>query len=312
MKQRHFKTYTKQRGVALVLVLLAFFAASVLVVSMVERQRLDIGRIESEFVQVQLHQLARDGESFAKHLLVQAYTDDARRLNSQDRPLFIDRLSEDWAADYVVTLDRGSVAFSLHDLQARMNVNSVFLEDEIDPAAAEILGAALRIADIEFTESHKAAMLAHYKSSGYLQDIGDFAAMLELDDAADVRLLNCFAALPPHAPLNLNTAADAILEAYDLFLGADIRQMILEERSKEAGLETVPSISGERARFGVSSEYFMLKAVAGYRKRELFLQVILHRNPENGSVRTVSRTLNPRPVKEDENPCDTGRREVSI
>lgn len=114
------KMQSKQRGVALIMVLLAAALATSLAAGMMSRQSLMIERASHHLGQQQARSLALGAEVFARQVLYRDWEED-RKDNR-----FVDHLKEVWG-EYAATLpvEAGVVEVQVNDLQGRINLNDL-------------------------------------------------------------------------------------------------------------------------------------------------------------------------------------------
>jgi general secretion pathway protein K len=109
-----------QRGVALIMVLLAAALATSLAAGMMSRQSLMIERASHHLGQQQARSLALGAEVFARQVLYRDWEEDRKENSFVDHPL------EAWAR-YAATLpvETGVVEVQVNDLQGRLNLNDL-------------------------------------------------------------------------------------------------------------------------------------------------------------------------------------------
>jgi type II secretory pathway component PulK len=301
-----------QCGVVLVAVLLVFFIASTLVVGMLDRQHLDIRKTANEASQLRLYQYAFDAEALASSLLESDYHGDSSRRDDAGNAILVDSYEESWAGQFAVKLSDGSIDFSLDDMHAAININDMFVDDELDSIATEVLKKAMLAAGHDLPEDRLAPLLDHFRVAGNFATIDEFLDLLSLKKASKESFEGCITAIPARMPMNLNTMSEFALEAYGSILVENIRDLILTERGKDSGMEVVPAISGERDRFAVSSQYFRLNAEVTFQDRDIFLKSVLYRNPDDGSVYALSREISAYPMEQTAELCAVARTRVIL
>ncbi len=179
----------------------------------------------------------------------------------------------------------GSFALAIGDAQGRFNVNAATGAGE--PLLAAIVAALGLPADVA---GRIAATIA---TRGRVRDVGELARA-GLDEATLARLGAMVTALPGAAPINLNAAPPALLDA--LFGGAAGRQLALRrDRTGRltaldlaaAGVEPPPGV-------GFTSDHFIVTATVTQGGTTLTLTSLLERRREGGhapAVIIISRRL---------------------
>lgn len=231
----------KQQGVAILTVLLMVALATITVVSMSTRQRLDIRRAVNQTALQQARALALGGEKFAA----------ANLMRDKKDPLTAktDNLDEDWAQSLPpLPVDQSTIKGCVFDMQGRFNLNNlVTAEGKVIQAQFDQLQrllSALNISsakasaivdwidtDSEPTgedgaeESYYSGLEPPYRpanrqvaSISELKMVKGFSPAVE-DDRADYELLlPHISALPELTKININTATPAVIASLDVEL----------------------------------------------------------------------------------------------
>ncbi len=304
------KTPFRQRGVALITVLMVFFFASAIAAAMVSRQHLDIRRTANLSEYTQAAQYAAGVEAFAIQLL----RDDFR-----DAPE-VDHGGETWAQENTVfEVENGAVEFSIRDLQGRFNINSLAEDSKgvaekrfqlllnrlgIDPAISEI------VRDWLDEDSDKAGFGGAEDNEYLLMEPPYRAANRTINDISELRLLQgmtaenyqrlapYLSALPPGTPINVNSAESIVLQSLAQELGQVEADQVLFFRENQpfssvdenfVTQEFVPAAVNKEG-LSVNSEYFAIQVNARFGDRTARLESIVHRDAE-GRVRVLGRNL---------------------
>lgn len=228
----------KQRGVAILTVLLMVALTTITVVSMSTRQRLDIRRAANQQSLQQSRALALGGEKFAAVTLMRDKLD----------PLTgkTDSLEDDWAQSLPpLPVDQSTIKGCVFDLQGRFNLNNLLTtEGAINPEEFAQLQRLLTVLNIDVT---KAATIAdwldgdaeptgedgaeeQYYSSldppyrpanrrllsvSELKMVKGFNPSVEDEKADYDLLLPHVTALPEFTTINVNTATPAVIASID-------------------------------------------------------------------------------------------------
>ncbi len=268
----------RNRGAALVLaMLIAALAAAVAVALAAEQQRwlADVGHRGD---QVQAQSLALAGVQWARQIL----RDDAAAGT-------IDHLKEIWALPLPPTpIANGVIEGRIEDLQGRMNVNNLALDDALAGAERRRLERALATLDIpaaaldavaDWIDADRAPRAGGAEDAAYAQQtppmlaanapllrIAELAAVRGFTPAQIVALSPLLTALPPGTPLNLNTASPEALALAIPGLSSDALSTVLTERGR-GPFRTVAEFRSrlprdialpDQASFSVASRYFLV------------------------------------------------------
>lgn len=305
---------TKQRGVALVAVLLIFALISILAASMVHRQNLLLQRSLNMLSQDQAYQFALAIELFAREFLHDDFEKD-RKDNK-----FIDTIQE-LENSIVYAEPTFAVEGQLDDLQARFNINSlVSTNGQVNAIARqrfENLLFQLGITDFRvevlidwLDPDDQASEGGGAEDETYLVKDPPYRAgnrpmlntsellLLEGMTQEIYELLSPYiTALPPQVnKLNVNTIPAQLIRCLDVRITEQQALAAVEARGKE-GYETLQEFLNEFAGFNlqnqaaqldVKSEYFQLTARAIFDGRSSRLVSILHRDT-NGKIETIQR-----------------------
>ena len=300
------------RGVALITAILLTAIASMIAVSLIARQDLDIRRAGNVFDADRAYVFALGAEGWVRHILDR---DDRKK----------DSLEEDWALTLPpISVEGGKIAGRIEDLQGRFNLNN--LVNAGQPSQPDIqlfqrlLGALgmnpdIAIAAVDWAdEDINATFPAGAEDDEYSSLPTPYrAANRPFVSPSELRLVKgvtleiyetlapYVAALPVRTPINVNTAPAPLLAALvseltSNAMSAEDAEEIVARREEKSfssvedfmNLEMVRGTGnnprhgdnagqrtggdGDNARLtqsavGVTSEYFLLTAVAEYGQR---------------------------------------------
>ena len=299
------KRITKQSGMALVMVLLIVFMASLIATDMISRSQLDIHRTGNLLSLDQGHAYALGSEPFVSAVLQKAFEESDEWLT----------LSKQTLPDFVVP--EGVLTISVEDLQARYNINSLQLSGTIENEepgegesvpqqqySLELLLRALNFDTSIDTKAVSQSVLDWVDGNSIPSGIGgvedDFyllkdppyrAGNTEIKDISELRLINGIDAdayslieanvsvLPAEARINVNTASVPVIRSLSEKISIEDANEIIRLR-QEAPFETLPDIlkskgvSGNQLVF--RSEYFRITTKAVINDRYSYLQSILY------------------------------------
>jgi len=132
----------RQRGVALITVMLVVALATIAAVHMTTQNQLDQRRTGNRLALAQAHELALGGESWARAVL-------ARDLREGEEPR-IDSRDQAWAQILPpIPVEGGQVAGRIEDMQGRFNLNALVTGDRVNAIALERFERLLLALELE-------------------------------------------------------------------------------------------------------------------------------------------------------------------
>lgn len=311
------KTRARQRGVALITVLLVFALATVIATEMLRRSHLGIRSFGNLLATRQAYYYALGGETFARQLLTKDVLDGLGG---------VDHLQEPWARTReqpAFEIEHGSMTVAIRDLQGRFNLNSV----------VDVAGAASQQDFGQFQKLLTELRLNANYASEWLDwiDAGQTPVANGAEDAdypktrtADrpesdisalrqLRSMNAedYVRLAPHvtvlpklmpsaqgqpipvvAPLNVNTADASTLRA---ILGQAVAAQVIA-RQKSGGYKNVadlPPGSAGAGQVDVKSSFFEILVTVSYDDRWQRLRTMVWRDGQTGATTVLSRARSP-------------------
>ncbi|MBB3103240.1 type II secretion system minor pseudopilin GspK [Azomonas macrocytogenes] len=305
----------KQRGVALITVLLIVVIVTVVCASMIARQHLAIRTTANQVLARQAWHYALGGEVLAKAIL--------RRDTQADKTNgSIDHLGEAWARPLpALPIEAGAINVRIEDLAGRFNLNSLVQNQQPNTAAiaqfrrlllqlgieapyAERLvdwqdrdqspGQLYGAEDLEYQRLDPPYRTADRR----LYDVSELRLLLDMRDADYQRLAPLVSALPEDAAININTASAPVIASLDDKLSLDTIAAALQERPAKgfrdiASFLAQPALSGTELKgtqLAVKSQYFQVTSEVRLGGRRLVLASLLKRE-DDGSIRVLQRNF---------------------
>lgn len=274
----------RQRGVALLTVLLVVFLAAATATALLASLQLDLRRLQTASHLHQARQYALGMEAWAQRVLAR----DAQRGRS-------DHAGEAWARlPLRLDVDGGEVGGWLVDLEGRFNVNNlVTATGGIDAGQLALLGRLLAVLGLppglaatiaDWVDADAVVRPGGAESADYalldppygapdrpLASVSELRGVRGLEPALYARLEPHVSVLPGPTPINVNTAGGALLAAVAAVDGAVPDPAALAARRPAQGYETVAAFLreagiGDAAATGVAldvaSRHFLLLAEA--------------------------------------------------
>ncbi|RRV71809.1 general secretion pathway protein GspK [Stutzerimonas stutzeri] len=307
---------SRQRGVALITVLLVVAIVTVVSAAMVARQQLSIRATSNQLQARQAWHYALGGEALAQAIL-------ARDLKGgEPGAAAIDHLLEPWAQPLpAFEIDQGEILVRIEDLAGRFNLNDLLRDQQPNPAAVEQFRRLLlrlqisapyaeRLLDWIDPDQQPSGELGAednaylgldtpYRSAGRrLHDLSELRLLLDMREEDFQRLAPYVVALPANVPLNVNTASAMVLSSLSDNLSLGAAESLVELRRavpfrNSAAFLAQPALAGttlQGTALAVGSQFFQATSEVRLGDRRLALVSLLQRE-QDGSVRVLARNL---------------------
>ncbi|WP_297794525.1 type II secretion system minor pseudopilin GspK [uncultured Marinobacter sp.] len=309
--------FRRQRGVALIMVLLAMALVVMLATGMTQQQSVRIFRAGHYLAQQQGQSIALGAEAFARQILYRDFEQD------KEDNLMVDSLDEFWAANSAVLPldDNGVVEIQIDDLGGRINLNDlVSANGQVNPLVRDQVARLLVALDIseisvdaliDWIDPNDQTVSAYGAEDGqYLMaDPGFRAANQPFVSVTELRLIEgmteeVYRRLKPHVAalpvngvgINVNTATMPVLRSLHEELTQAQAESILEKRQEERfeniqDFLALPEFSGlglKSSGLGVQTRFFEVVSRITYDDRVANLVSTVFRSPE-GELYTVHR-----------------------
>ncbi len=307
---------SRQRGVALITVLLVVAIVTVVSAAMVARQQLSIRATSNQLQARQAWHYALGGEALAQAIL-------ARDLKGgEPGAAAIDHLLEPWAQPLpAFEIDQGEILVRIEDLAGRFNLNDLLRDQQPNSAAVEQFRRLLlrlqisapypeRLLDWIDPDQQPSGELGAednaylgldtpYRSAGRrLHDLSELRLLLDMREEDFQRLAPYVVALPPNVPLNVNTASAMVLSSLSDNLSLGAAESLVELRRavpfrNSAAFLAQPALAGttlQGTALAVGSQFFQATSEVRLGDRRLALVSLLQRE-QDGSVRVLARNL---------------------
>lgn len=317
---------SRQRGMALITVLLVVAVVTVVSAGIIARQQLSIRSSANQLHVRQAWHYALGGETLAKAIL-------QRDLREGDPSAPVDHPGEAWAkARTPFALDEGgALRVQISDLTARFNLNSLLRKGQPNEAAVAqfrrlLLGLQIEApyaerlldwldADDQPSGGYGAednqyllAQPPYRAGNRELKDVSELRLLLEMTEADYQRLSPYVSALPADATLNVNTASARVLASVAEGLPLSAAQGLVAARGSE-GYRDLQSFTAQLSGLqvqsqglAVGSQYFQVLSEVTVGERRQVLRSTLQR-ASDGQLYVLARDLGqggmpPTPVEE--------------
>lgn len=320
---------TKQKGLALMTVLLVFAIVSVLAIQMINRQSSDVERTGNMLALQQARAYAFGVEAAARSGL---FLDWKSNKN-------VDHLQEKWNKPVVLPLEPGTASIRIYDPQGRFNLNSLAptashyrLQKKRFEKLLNLLGLKVEYANLWARWLNKASqeddrylsLQPPYKAAYQTCQHSSELMLIEGLGDKEFRLLEPYVTcLPKDTALNVNTASDYVLAslspAYSLgdgksmiasrgkkgFANVDeFWQLNVVQQEVKKGASTTGAQSGqaflnkwEKSDFSVYTQYFEVFAKIQFADRIATAESLIKRQHNDGKMYTLRRDYSRREKK---------------
>jgi len=300
----------RNRGVALVTVLLIVALASTIIVAMASRQQLDIRRTENTLYQSQATMYLIGIEDWIKQIL-----SEDRRNNDTDN------LGETWATRVpTLPVEGGSLEGYIEDLQGRFNLNNLQQSGDAGKLANQRFRRLLRTLGLNegladavqdwmdtnqeprfpdgAEDNYYLSLSPPYRSSGQMmRSPSELLLVRGISHEDYEKLLPHVSTLPLVTPININTATAEVLTTIAEDLSVLDMQNIVEQRS-DSPFDSVEELLSDRLFAGIdipkdqlsiSSSFFLLRSKAQIGHLRAQMNVVYERDSD-GRVYTIMRS----------------------
>ena len=202
----------RQRGVALISVLLVLSLALLLVGSLLRSHRLLLHSSAQQLQQVQLRQLGLAGEDWARVVLEGSGITSSGPVD----------LSQDWARlEPVLEVDGAELRIAIEDLSGRLNLNTLLALGQIDQVSLGRWSRLLAVLDLPPLTLPQV---------GPVQELSQLRLLPGVDGQTLRRLEPWVVLLPTDARLNINTASQRVLMTLDGMKAGPTQALVNQRR----------------------------------------------------------------------------------
>ena len=293
----------KQKGVALITVMLILSLATILAVSMSSRQQLDIHRSANVFNFEQAYQYVSGAESWAKQILMRDQKDNE-----------IDSFEDDWATVLPpLPIEGGQMSGQIEDLQARFNINNLVLDGKPDKLYIDRFKRLLRNLElnediatviVDWIDTNEKVGFLGAEDNEYLnlsppyrtanqamEDVSELLLVKGVDFESYEKLLPFVCVLKSNTAINVNTASAEVLSSIVKGITIDDAKELVKDRNKKTYEKTDdflqhPLLKQKKVKnegLSVSSNYFQLNSTAQIERISVEYTTVIHRD-SNGDV----------------------------
>ena len=299
----------KEKGVALITVMLILALATILAVSMSSRQQLDIHRSANVFNFEQAYQYVSGAESWAKQILMR---------DQQDNK--IDSFEDAWATVLPpLPIEGGQMSGQIEDLQARFNINNLVLNGKPDKLYIERFKRLLRNLGlnedmatvlVDWIDANEKVGFLGAEDNEYLnlsppyrtanhvmEDVSELLLVKGVDFESYEKLRPFVCVLELNTAINVNTASAEVLSSIVKDITLEDAEELVKDRNKKT-YETLddflqhPLLKQKKVKnegLSVSSNYFQLNSTAQIERISVEYSTIIRRD-SNGDVVILKRS----------------------
>jgi general secretion pathway protein K len=300
--------YKRQKGVALISVLLVFALVTLLAGEIMSRNFVDLRKTSHLIRSKQAYYYALGAEEFARQILYRDFED--------DKGPHVDNLSESWAKENEgFAIENGSITISITDLHSKLNLNNIIdSNDRIDTKALEqfrdllsTTGVNTAFSEIlrDWLDSDTAPVANGAEDSAYAKYL---TANQPMADRSELRLLKgltfqdydrlkpLVVALPATIKYNINTLDKELIKSLSTNI-TDSEVAAIVKQQQQGGYNSVGRwlsaegrvLSNNASLLAVASEYFEINVQVTFDDRKSTLRTHLHRDPDNGKITIIKR-----------------------
>ncbi|MGY2258267.1 general secretion pathway protein GspK [Pseudomonas sp. SDO55104_S430] len=259
---------TRQRGVALISVLLVMSLALLIIGGVLRSHRLMLQSSGQQVQQMHLRQLAVAGESRALAML-----------------------QEDAGLNAAFDLDDAQIQVEIEDLAGRFNLNAVLIQGQIDQVTLNRWARLLVLLELPDMPLEQV---------GALRDLSQLRLLPSIDGQLLRRLEPWVAVLPMDAALNINTAPALLLRSlHDI--DAVTADALVQQRNTRLwpsvqAFTNDPLLTGADVSshgLGIDSRWFRINVQVAQGQSRLRLATDVERDPKTRQLNVLQRRLLP-------------------
>jgi len=300
----------RQRGVAVLIAMLAVTVGTIIAVNLMWQGTLDLRRAESALATDQGMLYMQGAEAWAADILRQDEVDSPQS----------DNLGELWATELPpLPVDGGTIQGRLEDLQSRFNLNSLINDRgqpdavalkqferllsllEIDP---QLAGGVLDWLDpdteVRFPNGGEDSTYAShdppYRTANMpITSPSELMAVTGFDRKIYAVLAPYVTALPAGTKLNVNTASAVIIASLSEMIDVSTAKSLVDERGNREFVDIKDTFQNlvdkdTMKRIGGTSEHFLLTATVTLGTNQMVMRSVLQRD-RSGITRALFRSL---------------------
>ena len=301
---------SRQRGVAVLIAMLAVTVGTIIAVNLMWQGTLDLRRAESALATDQGTLYMQRAEAWAADILRQDEVDSPQS----------DNLGEIWATELPpLPVDGGTIQGKLEDLQGRFNLNSlVDIRGRPDPIAMKQFERLLMLLEIDpqlaggvldwldpdtevrfpngGEDSTYAAATPPYRTANMpITSPSELMAVTGFDRKIYATLAPYVTALPTGTKLNVNTATPVIIASLDQMIDMSTAKAMVEARGNHEFLDIKDTFQNlvdkdMLRRIDGTSEHFLLTATVTLGTNQMVMRSVLQRD-RSGITRALFRSL---------------------
>jgi len=289
---------SRQRGVAVLIAMLAVTVGTIIAVNLMWQGTLDLRRAESALATDQGTLYMQGAEAWAADILRQDEVDSPQS----------DNLGEIWATELPpLPVDGGTIQGKLEDLQGRFNLNSlVDIRGRPDPIAMKQFERLLMLLEIDpqlaggvldwldpdtevrfpngGEDSTYAAATPPYRTANMpITSPSELMAVTGFDRKIYATLAPYVTALPTGTKLNVNTATPVIVASLDQMIDMSTAKAMVEARGNHEFLDIKDTFQNlvdkdMLRRIDGTSEHFLLTATVTLGTNQMVMRSVLQRD----------------------------------
>ena len=307
---KHLLTARRQRGVALITIMLVVAIATVIAAELVSRVHFHIQRASQKHAQAQAYQFALGGEELVRQIL-----------HLDNEKTDYDHLNESWSKlKPKYEFDQGILIIQVQDLHSRLNINNLInSKGKADEVVLEqfrslfnqlSIDIALLNTLIDWLDPDTTPIALNSEDNGYLVldrpyrtanarlvHLSELTLLQGWDHATVEKLAPFITALPGPTKINVNTAPARVLATLAKNFSVLAAEKMAASRGPEGSdnmnaflaHESLAGLKINTSQGTINSEYFAIYIESRFADRTIKLQTRLHRNISDGKIQLISR-----------------------
>lgn len=277
----------RQRGVALISVLLVMSLALLITSGLLRNHRLLLQSSGQQLHQMHLRQLGVAGETWALRLLQEAARAQQKTVD----------LNQEWARTTPgFDVENTQVRVDIEDLAGRINLNSLLIQGQVDQVTLNRWARLLDLLDLPALQLSQV---------GALRELSQLRLLPGIDGHLLSQLEPWVALLPTDAALNINTAPAMLLRTLD-DMDATTADALVRQRSTAAwgsvqAFTQDPLLSGlglSSHGLGVHSRWYRITVQVTQGQSSLRLATDVEHDPKTLQLKILQRRILPSSVNE--------------
>jgi general secretion pathway protein K len=271
----------RQRGVALISVLLVMSLALLIIGSVLRSHRLLLQSSGQQLQQMHLKEIALGNESWTLLRLQDAGQTPGNTVD----------LTQDWSAVRGYVIEDTQVLVAVEDLAGRFNLNALLIQGQIDQVTLSRWNHLLELLELPAMPLEQV---------GALREPSQLRLLPGVDGERLRRLEPWVATLPKEAALNINTAPEMVLRTIDGLDAATVSALLLQRSTRPwssvQSFTQDPLLEGlglSSHGLGIDSRWYRITVQVSQGQSRFNLATDVERDPKTRQLKILQRRILP-------------------